>query len=529
MNILESKLRNLSSGQLLQLLDDYYVRLHDGTMYSGNGDLSTVVLFILKWLEPEYSNVQGTPYDLIRQQKPFRLSLDAGKNTLDLIFGDKIAVSNAVLEDFGKYPIRVAFNNYDPWDLLMGYIESNDRSNYFVQITGENPANFLNNTERIFYLTRGYGRPNKHISPIDHSLRTVYMNAAPTALVALADIFKICPTRQDPNVIREELSGVNLNSIDAYHRNAVQRITQCLGTGNICQSSGQPFTVNEGNFDDESRSIGRDPNCNPGKAQCFKSFLESLGILSIFEYDPFYDVFKSNISQLNLYRDVRPNNIWNYEDVVNMPTELIGSYIMQLSDSQLLSIETPQGFRYADLVDLSIPINRLRSRLVAGAIHFLTSANYFVLDDNIYYGRLIDSRPEIMTREQLIDNIKKYKALIDPRYRVISISQAEHLNSILEDEVLHSAILKTKHAVEENLDIVNSLTSGQKAHFKVSFSEEEIDIDTLENLIPDQLRGLILWSNGTPLAITFKDYFEYWAPTLIDIILDTLKYYSSLF
>ena len=94
---------------------------------------------------------------------------------------------------------------------------------YFEQMTGQPWNKFLNESERLFFLTRGYGRPNRYISQRDLFRRQLYLTAQPTALIPLMDLFGVCAGNQNPSVILERLLGIDLSSIDRYHENAVQQ------------------------------------------------------------------------------------------------------------------------------------------------------------------------------------------------------------------------------------------------------------------------------------------------------------------
>jgi hypothetical protein len=537
-----SELYNYSVESLLQLLNNYYVRSHQGKIYSGDNTQNSILAFISSWLTPEPLEQENItdPMIAIRQLITFSVDSAINKDIIDRISEEKIPLASSALDDFAHYPMRVTFNNYDPWDLLRGYIQTEDKNKYFRQITGENPSNFLNHTERIFYLTRGYGRPNKYLSNTDNILRHFYMNAAPTGLIALSDLLGICPTRQNPDVIREKLSDIDLKSIDRYHQGAVEKITNCLGQELVCNvpqtSSLLTFPLRSGtNVDDFSITNEIVPQqCDQSKVACFEKFLNSIGISPIFEFDPFSNVFTSNISQMNLYRTVQPSKIWNFEEVRNLPDIVVASVIQSLPDNQLINISTPQGLRYVDTIDFSRPINRLRSRLTAGAINFLTQPQYYVNGNNIFCGRLVDDLKS-MTVDDFIKSISKYGALIDPYYNVIDINSAEKLNKTLQNEILRQVILKTRALTIRNADLVDALSQEQKDDlikpFK-GFSEHGVNIDDLNMLLTGSARELILWSNKnewSSVAIKFNDYFLLWSPTLSDVIKDTLDYYISIF
>jgi hypothetical protein len=439
-----SELRNLSTVELINLLDIYYVRDNQGRSFI-EGD---IFVFIDLWLKSDH-------------------------------------------------PERIAFDNYNPLDLLIGYEKSENSREYFRYITGEDPQNFLNDTERKFYLTHGYGRPNKYISPRDYNLRIFYSNVSPTALVSLSDIFGICPTRQDPNIILDAMSDFNLKSIDHFHRDAVKKITDCLGEGSVCDTT---YGNNLNDFSITGRIIPQ--QCDESKTLCFKRFLKSIGMLATFEYDPTHNVFISNLSQLNLYRMVIPDKVWNLEEVKDLPDIIVESIVRTLPDDQLNLI-------------MGNDQNQLRSHLLTNTIKHLIQPRYDIEDNSITYGRFVDDSKKIMGFEDFIQSVIKHRALIDPFDNPFDVETAETLNQTLHSDVLRQIINKTKARTIENKDIVNILSN--------------IDIDSLEGPV----KKLNLWSKRDIsgwflVAINFDEYFQLWNPLFPDMIEDTFKYYKSI-
>lgn len=530
------ELHHTSSDFLLQLLDHYYVRTHYGESYQGPAQFDAIMTFIAQWLTPEIpTNKSINVVDAIQQGIPFQSN---DETIIDQIFEDRIPVSTEIINDFAKYPIRKAFN-YDPWDLLLGYVRADDRNQYFENITGQSSNNFLNHTERIFYLTRGYGRPNKFISHLDFELRNFFIQASPTALIALSDIFGICPTRQDPDFILEKLSGTNLRTIDKFHRDTVAAITKCLGYGNICTT--QNYNVLQfpyeqvGNFDvSGSLPTSDSMSCDQSKVTCFREFLKTIGALPIFEYDPANNVFISNISQLDEYKNVIPTKEWSLQEYQDLPDVLVIANLQKLPDLELLNI-TSYGFRYVDQVDLTQLNTRLRSRLVAGAIQFLTKPHFFIQSDQLYYGRLIDSNINPIVIDDLIENIDNHGALIDANGHVIDINTAEDLYNRYGSETFRQAIIKTQARAIENVNLLTTISPEQKERLRKGFQsiinlnyDDNINIDDLNLMIKGPFRRLILWSNENDwdaIAINFEEYFKYWAPLYPQIIKDTINYY----
>jgi len=478
-----------------ELLRTYYVKGYDGQTEVTD---QTYKDLIKLWLKPDrVPRLDNDPVSAIRQGLSFDLTRIRG-GLLDEIFmdpsGGRIHVSTQVLEHFAKYPMRPAFN-FDPWELLQGYIRSPDPGAYFFEITGESPQNFLNNTERIFYLTRGYGLPNPNISLADLKWRKFYMNASPTALIALSDFFMICPTRQDPNLILESLTTYPLDSIDDFHKKVVQKITDCLGTSRLCTGSAAPRTLQ---CDREGICI---PNptidlatCSPDQVKCFRAFLERNGILGIFEYDPHFNVFVSNISELDLYKRVIPDKIWDPEEVKGMAPVYVETILSHLPDPELLKI-IPNRVR-----DIR---TRLRSHLMNEALTALLIPRWTRHGDIITYGRAIDPQKQY-TLVELLESFEQNRAMIDPLGNPLDYESAASLGV----PEINKWIYRTQALEAENKKRVSELPPGTKE-------------------VPEDL---ILWGRWSypdkwiPVARRLSD-----EPVPANLLESTLEYYREIF
>lgn len=540
------ELESASPEVLWTLIDAYHVRAHDGQSIRNEKPLD----FILTWLKPDSrAPVIDDPLLAIQTGRRFNPETSRAQETVDEIVNERVPISAAMTSDFANWPMQPFWpvdspNKYDPWELLQGYLRTADRASYFFELTGEPASNFLNETERIFYLTRGYGRPNKYISPTDLRLREIFMSAAPTALIALSDLLGICPTLQDPEYILAQLSDLDLRSIDTFHRVTVQRLTECLEQARLCPETSSPLGSyrSPGSFDDVctlgscSRSTTGLEDCNPDRLRCFTSFLNSIGVLPIFEYDPSLNVFVSNLSQLGSYREVIPDKKWSYDEVKNMPDSYVTGIISLLPDQELLRIEVPSRGRFADTVSTARLSDRLRDNLVDGASRFLTQKQYFLLPDNrIGYGRRVDDELEEMSRDELEASILKYEALIDPYEHAMSPEMAEALLGSNSNEKIRQIIYKTRALAVENEGFMNELTPQQRGTLIGGFERlvrTGIDSEALEELVRSQgpfaLKLLLRAADGSPVAVQFEDYFRNWSPTLREIIKKTLQYYVQV-
>ena len=99
----------------------------------------------------------------------------------------------------------------------------------------------------------------------------------------------------------------------------------------------------------------------------------------------------------------------------------------------------------------------LRSRLLSKTIKYLTEPRYVIEGDEIIYGRFIDDPKKIMSVDDLVQSISKYRALIDPFDNPFDIRTAETLNQTLQNDILKQIIIKTRARTIENKDIVNRL------------------------------------------------------------------------
>jgi len=541
------QLENLSLARVRELLEKYHVKTHDRKTYNEPLTHSKANILIESWLSPEEPVVEGDILKLIRGGLAFKPIPSESANLMNMIFEQDIKVSAFIIDDFAKYPIKRVFDE-DPWVLLKGYIRSSDRNKYFKNITGEDHNDFLNNTERIFYLTRGYGRPNKYISQKDMDAREFYIKANPTALLVLMDIVGMCPLKQDPENVLENLSDVDLTSIDVFHNNAVSKISECLGKDIICTNGDGDNTIKidisecSGLYCEPTPISGYTDSvkCDASKTKCFKHFLNSIGILDVISFDPTTEAFKSNLSQLNLYRNVVPNKKYDFEEIKNQSRLYVESVISRLSDKEILSITVPSGIKFSNYVDLNNTSERLRSTLILTSIDFLMERKYFLnIEGNtkyIVYGRPIDDNFLKISSHNFINFITSIGALIDPSNNIISLSVAEEINKSLNNDDLSTIINKTKNAKKNAKSILDSSTLGDKNKLKQEFLNLPKDF-TLEELMEALLGNtwamkLTIWQETylgwNPVSINFDTYLNEVAPKYIDLIKDTVKYYIQV-
>lgn len=526
------ELENATPDQLEEVIREYYIpRVGE----------STPIDSILQWLSPDSIDFGEDPLTSIKEGLRFSGWTD---DLFSLIFDQKIPAASVIISDFAEHPMKEAWG-YHPWDLLNGYILAPDRERYFQEITGVPSDKFMNQTERIFYLTRGYGRPNKYVSPADLALRRIYMGASPTALIALSDILGICPTQQDPQVVLEVLSEVDLRTIDKFHQTTVQKITQCLGSSRLCRSGELILTAPLGSDKNPdclsvfsgsarkdttqrltctkcvTRSVGL-KDCNPEVLACFEQFLRSIGALTTIQYDPETNSFISGISQLGLYQDVIPEKRWSYDEVKEMPNIYIRSILRKLPDIELLRASTPYGEQNLKLENSLI----LRETLLENTYRFLTDKRYFALPNGkICFGRAVDPKLQEMTLDQLRESILEKGALINPYGNPIS---PEFVEMRFQDPEVKRIISRTRALEFDNQEYLTELSQEQKNKFRDEISRG-VPLDEILELNPPEFKRLILWTdqNGrwVPLSMDLDEYLKNWRPLFSEILKQTLKYY----
>ena len=527
-----SELLTLTPEELNRLIGEYYVRTHNGEeILQGESQIN----FILNWLASDYTEFPVLDsaeqvYQAIQQGRPFDPESASQTEVLDMLLGGRVLVNSNVLEDFGYYPIQTSFGR-DAWELFQGYLNSNNRKEYFEGITGAPASDFLNETERLFYLTRGYGRPNKYISKTDLNGRQFIQNSAPTALVVLSDLLGVCPTLQDPNTVLEGLSSIDLRTIDSYYHGLMERINECLGSKRLCQGIGRPLSM--GVCDPQSCPEGRQfyslNNCDMPSLMCFRDLLNSIGALNTVEYDPTHNVFISNLSQAGLYRDVVLDKNWSMDEVQGLPDVCVESTLKRLPDQELLKIKA-DGMTLLDEISLDDLNSRLRENLLKEAGRFLTKPRFLIDGQQVKYGRLVDEVMDEYPLTDLLRSIRDHGALIDPQGHALTLEEAEALP---ENDVVSDVLYRTRAAQINNLQYLSGLLPSERdGIFQLfnSFLADGLTVDELGQALEELPVGspLILWDQRLdyiPVAMNFQEYFKDWSPDYRDLIESTADYY----
>src|SRR3990170_6956725 len=93
-----NELRTLSADDLMELVEAYLVRSHDGTPYQGPQQPDRIISFILNWTRPDSGPVQENRFlEAIQNGVRFNAEAvtdqDQSNDLLKAIFGDKLTVS----------------------------------------------------------------------------------------------------------------------------------------------------------------------------------------------------------------------------------------------------------------------------------------------------------------------------------------------------------------------------------------------------------------------------------------------------
>jgi hypothetical protein len=127
----------------------YYVRNREGREY----DICNIQN-LNEWIKPDNKPFMDDPLQAVISGFRF----DNKKN----IYSE---LPKKILKDLSKWPIRGNSK------ILFNYFKEIDKRKYFETISKEPFDNFLDDRERVFYLTRGFGLPNKSISIEDANIR----------------------------------------------------------------------------------------------------------------------------------------------------------------------------------------------------------------------------------------------------------------------------------------------------------------------------------------------------------------------
>lgn len=453
-----SELAALDSSELLELFRVYRIPHHDGPLLNA----------IDAWLTPAQVEIAKIdPIVAIKKGVAFPATVANLMRVYDELFRDKIPFYIVNIRDFAEYPMRQAFGR-DPWELLTAYIKEGDA--VFRRVTKLDPALFLNNAERIFYLTRGYGRPNRHISKRDAQVRSELLCMSRTAIIALSDLLEMCPLRQDPDLILEKLSDLDLGTVDDYYLGTIHTISQSR--------------------DEKS----------------FKQALRDMGISTLVRYEK--GVYISNISQLGMYRNVDPRAVYDPEKVRDLPNMLVYDYLSTLSDDELMSIPKP---RYQPK---SLPF--LRRAILNGAWYYLTQKRVIILGDQVYYGRFVDTPRSPMPLQQVLDHIARKDMLELPNGTFLRVQDADQLAAI--DARVQKVVDKTKRMALQSTEPIDKVAFLKAMQPPYNIPEEYKSLTAFT-----QKEGEIF-----PIAMTLGEYFRYVHPSSPQILEATKMYYLQV-
>jgi len=392
----------------MDLIEAYLIRDHSGNVPPG---ISFKELFRI-WVRPDPVEIVDNPLIAIKNHLRFNpnedmIQLPSQLGTDNFPLGDQFYL------DLSRYPMTDHFG--DSIKQLLEWVNSDSPDNYFTLITNLSPSLFLNNVERAFYLTHGYGRPTWDLNI---SLRRLLLQATPTALITLSDILGFCPDRQSAVDIREKLNGV---FVPPEYRQAISRISSAS---------------------DESQ---------------LKLALASYGIGGSIKWDSDEKLFRTGLSQFGAYSQVNTHAVWDPDQVIGVNQVSVYRYLETLPDWELTSIQLKGRF-------YPIP-DGPRTSKVKQIHHLLTDKSYFLVDKReIYYGSLVDKHYDIWPLADFVRIILTYRVLLDPNWRPISPDRVvgifqvlgnPDLNRILEEsQAIDSSQITPEEAKMMNLPLI---------------------------------------------------------------------------
>jgi len=219
---------------------------------------------IMEWLRLKTTEeLIDDPIEAIKVSKSFPNCFDKYVEVYQKICGGHMIISPDIIIDFKNYPMINHFGN--SWELLINYIQYDDKITYFETITHVYYNKFINHLERIFYLTRGYGRPNPFWSDKDIQIRNILMNSSLTGISILCPYFNL----SSPLYVQEYLSGINLLKIPSNLINYIDKINQSFNPGYY-------LTVNT--------------------LKNISNFLDSINVPVKLSYDQFTDIIMTPLS-----------------------------------------------------------------------------------------------------------------------------------------------------------------------------------------------------------------------------------------
>lgn len=271
-------------------------------------------------------------------------------------------------------------NNVDENRLAMAM----DPISYFETHCDEMFENFLNDTERCFFLQHGFGIPDQYISLANVEIRQRILRASRSATIALTDVVSASALWQDPDDVRNHLIGMNPSTIDPWHLDMMDELTK--------------------NYDDA---------------------IASIGVLPIVTFNPITDALESGVAELSLYRHVINDKTWAFEDVDGKGSENVDKILSHLPDSELLRVSSPFGCVDDDTSTLS---RRLRSFLVEKARRHLTKVRMLSVDGGFCFASPIHaSICDVFTLEMLDHAFQQHDALIAPDGTAVMLNDAKQL------------------------------------------------------------------------------------------------------
>ena len=352
----------------------------------------------------------------------------------------------AIQRDLRKYKMKNVFG-YNPPVILQSYIDSGYSDYYFMSITGIDHNDikryFINNIEKSFYLTHGYGRPNLNINYEDLQVRNFLNSCCPTSFILLSSVTKQASEVQNINDIKNSLSNVLLCNIEPFILSMMERINKIF----------------------RGKLVAGDD---------FRKFLRQLGILPLTLFDSTTDVYRCNLSEILLYRSVIPERVFSFTEIEDRETHYIQTYINTLPDSQLLSI-----LKINNVYNWNPSL--LRSLLVDKVMNKYIKVNIYVDYDTVYSKRGADSKCKTGEKNKFFEKIKSEKVFHNGD-ELFSIEGAKEIDGLtIEETALFDEVADTTRILnEESKEYITRLNQEEKCKISSLLIKREFkDIDNL--------------------------------------------------
>lgn len=214
---------DLHVSRLPEVFNSYHIQQPDGTPYPVSNK-QQIDKAVKSWLSKPKVKVDNNPITALSQglhyppdpnyiSKIQEIYHFPKKNKYTILFQNWYV-------DMSNYPHP---NFIEKVHLYMNTIEyPQENIKYFQSTTTKLYNEFLNHTERLFYIIHGYGRPYPEINYSEYRVRNILLQATPTALLVLTHYYQCAPC---PTVIGECLSRESCLNIPEYELHLIEELS----------------------------------------------------------------------------------------------------------------------------------------------------------------------------------------------------------------------------------------------------------------------------------------------------------------